>query len=461
MDIKERGGFGSKFGLILASAGSAVGLGNIWRFPTETGENGGAAFILVYLLCVIFVGLPVMISEFIIGRHSKSNTATAYKKLSKHKLWQKVGHLGVLTGFLILAYYNVVAGWTLDYTVQALLNNFNSMAASGNANVFTDYFNNFISNPWKPVIYLVVFMLFTHYVITRGVKNGIERFSKMFMPTLFVLLIILLICSLLMPGAYEGLSFLFSVDFAKITPKVFLAAMGQAFFTLSIGMGCLCTYASYFKSDANLGKTAISVAAIDTCVAIMAGMIIFPAVFSVPGLSVDAGPSLIFIALPNIFQSAFGNLPILSYIFSLLFYFLLVLATLTSTISLHEVVTAYISEVHHLSRKKAATIVTAICIILGVFCSLSMGVLKENTIAGMTLFDLFDYITAKWMLPIGGMLIAIFTGWALSKRVVYEEMTNVRSKGFPIFPQFFFLLKFISPLAILLVFLNELGLFSF
>lgn len=455
----ERGGFGSKLGAILAAAGSAVGLGNIWRFPTETGENGGGAFILIYILCVLLLGMPVMISEFIIGRHSHANTATAYKKLAPGTPWKWVGRLGVLAGFLILSYYAVVAGWTLEYTVASLFNRFNAMARTGQADVFSRYFERFVSDPVSSVAYTVIFLLLTHVVIVRGVQKGIEKFSKIFMPVLFVLLVLLMVSSLTMPGAVQGLRFLFLPDFSKIDSGVVLSAMGQAFYSLSLGMGCLCTYASYFSKDTKLGKTALSVSVIDTCVAVMAGLIIFLAVFSVEGVNPDAGPSLLFITLPSIFQTAFGSYPAVAYVFSLLFYLLLVLATLTSTISLHEVVTAYMSEAHHMSRKKAAVWVTTGCVVLGAVCSLSMGVLSDYKLGGMNIFDLFDFVTAKWMLPVGGILISVFVGWHLNKKVIVAEMTNYGTQKFPVIRTFIFLLKFVVPVLIALIFLNELGLF--
>lgn len=462
METKPRGKFASKLGIILASAGSAVGLGNIWRFPTETGENGGAAFILIYICCILLLGLPVMLSEFMIGRHAHANAATAFEKLAPgKKQWHWIGRLGVVTGTMILSFYNVVAGWTANYSVCALGNGFNRMSESGDPNVFTDYFNSFVTGTYAPVAYLIGFMLLTHIIVVLGVEKGIERFSKLMMPVLFILLLLLAGCALTMDGAADGLRFLFQPNFSKIDPGVVLSAMGQAFFSLSLGIGCLCTYASYFKEDVNLGKTAFSVAGIDTMVAIIAGIIIFPAVFSVPGMEPTEGPKLVFVALPHIFKDVFGGLPLLSYLVPFLFYFLLVLASLTSTISMHEVITAYISEVHHLSRKTAATLVTTVCIILSTLCSLSLGAGSEWTIGGMTLFDFFDYATAKWMLPVGGFFIAIFAGWFLNRQILWNELTNKGSIRFYGFKAFLFLLRFVAPLGILLIFLNELGWLAF
>lgn len=453
MATEKRANFGSKLGVILASAGSAVGLGNIWRFPYETGENGGAAFIIIYLGCVLLMGIPIMVAEFLIGRRSRSNTAGAYQRLAPGTPWKWVGRMGVLAGFLILSYYTVVAGWTLEFIYEAATNSFAGKSAEG----FIASFDSFVANPWRPLIWLIAFMLMTHYIIVKGVEKGIEKSAKIMMPALFILLIILAICSISLPGSSAGINFLFKPDFSQINSKTFLSAMGQAFFSLSLGMGCLCTYASYFKNDTPLPKVALNVATIDTLVAILAGIIIFPAAFSV-GIKPDAGPSLLFITLPNVFQQAFGSIPLLAITLSIMFYVLLAVAALTSTISLHEVVTAYLHEEFNMTRKKAARIVTTSCIILGVFCSLSLGIGKEYTLFGMTLFDLFDYVTAKLMMPIGGFLIAIFTGWYLDKKIVWEEITN-RGKLKPIvFKTLVFLLKYFSPIAILLIFIHELGL---
>lgn len=448
----ERANFGSKLGIILASAGSAVGLGNIWRFPCEVGENGGAAFILVYLVCVFFLGVPVMVSEFLIGRHSHANTASAYQILAPGTPWKLVGLMGVFAGFLILSYYTVVAGWTLEYMTAAL----SGQLSSDGTKDFTAFFNDFVSHPWKPLIFLAVFMLLTHGVIVRGVKDGIEKFSKVMMPMLLLIIGILVVCSFSMPGSAEGLTFLLKPDFSKITTKVVLSAMGQAFFSLSLGMGCLCTYASYFSKEANLMKTAGSVAIIDTMVAVMSGFIIFPAVYSVPGLSPDAGPGLVFVTLPNVFNIAFGNIPWLGYLFSVMFYVLLVLAALTSTISLHEVAMAYISESYDILRRCAADVVTGSCILLGALCSLSFGVLSDVTVGGLTFFDLFDFLSAKFMMPLGGMLISIFTGWYLDRKLVRDEVTNEGRLRIPVFRFYIFLLKYFAPLAIGIIFVNEL-----
>ena len=453
MTKKERGNFGSKLGVILASAGSAVGLGNIWRFPYETGNHGGAAFILINLGCILLLGLPIMIAEFLIGRHSQANTARAYQILAPGTQWRWVGRMGVLAGFLILGYYSVVAGWTLEYIFEAVSNSFAGITPAE----FISSFQSFSSNPWRPALWLTLFLLATHFIIVKGVEKGIEKSSKIMMPTLFIIILILVGCSVTLPGAGKGIEFLLKPDFSKVDGNVFLGAMGQAFFSLSLGMGCLCTYASYFSKNTNLTRTAFSVGIIDTFVAVLAGFIIFPAAFSV-GIQPDAGPSLIFITLPNVFQQAFSGIPILAYIFSVMFYVLLALAALTSTISLHEVVTAYLHEEFNFTRGKAARLVTTGCILLGILCSLSLGVTKEFTIFGLGMFDLFDFVTAKLMLPLGGLLISIFTGWYLDKKLVWSEITNNGTLKVPTYKLIIFILKYVAPIAISVIFINELGL---
>ena len=317
----DRINFGSKIGAMLAAAGSAVGLGNIWRFPFEAGSHGGAAFILLYIGCVLLFGLPIMIAEFAVGRHAKSSTGEAFRTLHPKGAWKWIGYMGVLTPFLILGYYSVVAGWTLEYIFAAMTGGFSGKTSSD----FITMFQTFSQNPVRPLIWLFLFLMLTHIIIVKGVKDGIERCSKIMMPLLFLLIIVLAVCSIALPGAGKGLDFLLKPDFSKVTPDVFLGAMGQAFFSLSLGKGCLSTYASYFSKDTRLGRTALSVGLIDTGVAILAGLVIFPAAFSV-GIRPDVGPSLIFITLPNVFQQAFGSMPLLAYLCSVSFYVLLALA---------------------------------------------------------------------------------------------------------------------------------------
>lgn len=449
--MEKRANFGSKLGIILASAGSAVGLGNVWRFPTEVGANGGAAFILVYIACVLLLGVPLMISEFVIGRHTHQNTADAYRQLAPRTPWVFQGYLGVFTSWFILCYYSVVSGWTLKYLISSITGQVITIEDSD------AYFNQFTASPWLPLGCMVAVMLMCHWVIARGVQGGIEKYSKLMMPLLLLIIAVLVICSFSMPGTEEGLRFLFKPDLSKINSSVILSAMGQAFFSLSIAMGCLCTYASYFRDDAKLVKTAGSVAIIDTTVAIMSGFIIFPAVFSVPELVPNAGPGLVFITLPNVFQIAFAHVPVLGWLFSVMFYLLLLLAALTSMMSIHEPTTAFLLEHFHLQRRTATWMVTLSCILIGVLCSLSFGPLSDvKFLFGMTFFDFFDFVSAKIFLPVGGIIIALFVGWKLDRQLVYDEVTNHGSVPFRAFPVYRFILRWLAPIAIGLIFLNEL-----
>ena len=451
MQKMDRASFGSKIGAILAAAGSAVGLGNIWRFPYEAGNHGGAAFILLYLACVFIMGMPIMIAEFTVGRRAKASTGRAFGLLANNDKWNAIGMLGVLAGLLILGYYSVVAGWTLEYILSSVTNGF----ADKKPEDFVAAFQSFSHDPIRPIVWLLAFLFFTHYIVVKGVKDGIEKSSKIMMPVLFILIVVLAICSMTLPNASKGLEFLLKPDFSKVNADVFLGAMGQAFFSLSLGMGCLSTYASYFGSDTRLGKTALSVGVIDTFVAILAGLIIFPAAFSV-GIQPDAGPSLIFITLPNVFQQAFGGIPFLAMIFSLLFYVLLALAALTSTISLHEVVTAYLNERFKISRNRAAMLVTGFCVVTGILSSLSLGAWDAKFFS-LSFFDLLDFVTAKLMLPLGGLLVCLFVGWYLKRSVSYEELTNYGLQKAPYFPVYMFILRYFAPIAIVLIFVNELG----
>ena len=447
---QNRGSFGSKIGVVLAAAGSAVGLGNVWRFPTEVGNNGGAAFILIYLAAVLFIGIPVMVSEFVIGRSTHANTITAFRKLAPGTWWRIGGIEGVFVAFIIFCYYIVVSGWTLHYAVSSFLNRL-----SGD-NDYKEYFTNFVGSPWEPVLYAVVFMLMVHLVVVRGVESGIEKSAKLMMPLLLLIIGVLVVCSFSMSGFTEGVSFLLQPDFSKVTPTVVLSAVGQAFYSLSLAMGCLCTYASYFGPNTNLMKTAMSVSVIDTSVAVLCGFIIFPAVFSVSGVEPGEGPGLVFITLPHVFNIAFHNVPIIGYLFSALFYVLLMLSALTSAISLHESVTAYVHEEWHLTRKKAASLVTVGCILLGIACSLSMGVWNEYRVCGLCLFDLFDFVSAKIILPLGGIIICLFVGWRLPRKMVYDEVSNKGALRVRLFGIYLFLVRWVAPLTIAIIFIREL-----
>ena len=448
----ERANFSSKLGVILATAGSAVGLGNVWRFPYMAGENGGAVFIMIYVACILLLGIPCMVSEFIIGRHGQANTARAYRKLAGGSPWSIIGYMGVLTGFLITGYYAVVAGWCLQYIWASLVGHL-----QGDPTYFQTYFAEFSGDPVKPIFWTVIILVFTYLIIEHGVRDGIERASKLLMPTLFFLLLIIVGASCMLPGADKGIEFLFKPDFAAINSDVFLAALGQAFYSLSIAMGCICTYASYFSRQTNLTKSAIQIGVIDSLVAILAGLMIFPAAFSV-GVNPDSGPSLIFITLPNVFQQAFAQMPVVGYVIAVLFFLLLSLAALTSLISLHEVSTAFIHEEMRVTRKRAAVIVTILACIIGAFCSLSLGATDKLVLFGRPLFDWFDFITGQIFLPVVGFLTCIFIGWFVPHKVVRDEFTNWGTLRGRFFHLFLFLVKYVCPICILFIFLHQFGL---
>ena len=365
--------------------------------------------------------------------------------------WAFVGFLGVLTGFLIMSYYAVVSGWCLQYIYASLTGHLH-----GDPQYVTNYFQNFSTNAVKPVFWTVIILAVTCYIIVKGVEKGIERASKLFMPTLFILLLVIVAASCMLPGAEKGIVFLFKPDFTKISKDVFLGALGQSFYSLSIAMGCLCTYASYFSRQTNLTQSAVHIGVIDSIVAILAGLMIFPAAFSV-GITPDAGPSLIFITLPNVFNQAFAAMPIVGYVISLLFYGLLALAALTSLISLHEVSTAFLHEEMKISRRQAAIIITVSCIFLGTFCSLSLGGYDGLKLFGMSLFELFDFVTGQIMLPVGGFLTCLFVGWYVPRHIVREELPNGGELKGQFFNLFIFAVRYICPLFILLIFLHQFG----
>jgi NSS family neurotransmitter:Na+ symporter len=455
----ERENFGSKIGAVLAAAGSAVGLGNVWRFPIETGQNGGAAFIIIYVICILLLGLPIMISEFLVGRYTHANTAGAFRIVSNGSPWKWVGRMGIFTGWFILCYYVVVGAWTMHYTFLSVTNAFHEVPAKE----YGDIFDNFVAHPWLPTVWLFVFIGVIHYVITRGVQSGIEKSAKLMMPTLFLITIFLAVCSVSLPGASKGLEFLLKPDWSKVDSTTVLDAMGQAFYSLSLAMGCLCTYASYFDKKTPLAKSAVNVSIIDTLIAIMAGFIIFPSVFNI-GMDpneMGVGAGLTFVSLPNVFQQALGNGSFLAVVFSSLFYFLLFVAALTSAISLHEVATAYVTEEFDMTRKKGAALVTATVLILGTMCSLSFGPLSGLTLFDRSIFSLFDDFSGRILLPLGGMLISIFAGWVLDRKLYRDELSNQGDLKTPYFKMLVFSLRYIAPLAIGLVFLDQLGAFGF
>lgn len=441
-----RDGFGSKVGIIAAAAGSAVGLGNIYRFPCELGNNGGGAFLLVYLLIVLCLGVPVMLSELIIGRRTQKNPIGAFKMLKPKSAWPVVGYMGVFCAFIIMAFYCTIAGWTLEYIVKAVGNQFQGKDLATIESEFAAFHNM----GWRNVLWESIFIFLTAFVVFKGVADGIEKYSKVLMPLLLLILIILGIRSLTLPGAREGLSFLFRPDFSKITGDVLISALGQVFFSLSMGMGVLITYGSYIKKDDNLATTALSVTLSDTLVAVLAGIVIFPAAFSF-GVNPTEGMGLVFSTLPMIFNQMAGG-----YFFCIIFFVLLAVAALTSTISLLEVIVAYFVEELHITRRWATVIAALGCMVLGIFASLSLRDGSSFTIAGMSFFDSLDFLSAKILLPIGAFFIVIFVGWRLGKSKFFEEITNNGSLKLSVKWVIFFIIRFLAPLAIAFIFITGL-----
>ena len=443
----QRASFGGKISAILVAAGSAIGLGSIWRFPYMAGEHGGAAFLLVYLLCVFVVGIPVMLGEFAVGRATKQNAVGGFRSLSKP--WRWLGYNGVIGALFISGYYYVVAGWSLEYLVSSFTGLYSSSAS------FSDQFSAFQLSP-RQAIYTVVFILLTHLIIIRGVEKGIEKASKVMMPALFVILIIMAVRVAFMPNAIEGYRFFLEPNFKEaFSAETIFTAIGQAFFSLSVGMGCMVTYASYFKSNNNLTGTSFSVALLTLLVAVLAGLVIFPAVFSA-GLEPAEGASLIFVTLPEIFK----DMP-LAQLWSGVFFVLLVLASLTSTISFHEVLTAYFAEEHKLSRKAATRLTSALSIAL---CMLTLFWTFDVDFAGLHLekisfFDIFDYTTANILMPLGGLFTCIFVAWWMKKDFLQGEMTNHGKLKGRAFPLLYFTLRYITPLLIVYIFVKNLGIF--
>lgn len=436
--MQERVNFGSKFGIIAAVAGSAIGLGNIWKFPYLAGENGGGAFILVYLLCVAVIGVPIMMSEFVIGRKGQKNAFGSFKAIAPGTKWYMAGFMGVVAAFFILSFYSAVAGWTLEYVVLSLTNQF----ANQTPEQVTATFQAFIQNPVRPIVWQMLFLLLTAIIVWAGVRKGIEKYTKILMPLLLLLILVLCVRSITLPGGVGGLAFLFKPDFSKITGTTLLNALGQAFFSLSLGMGTLITYSSYFGKSVKLGEIAVKVSFADTMIAILAGIAIFPAVFAF-GIEPSAGPGLVFLTLPGIFQQMPGG-----NIFGAFFFILLGVAALTSTISILEVIVAFFSEELRISRRRATAISVASVAVLGTLASLSFSSLAHFKIFGKTVFDLLDYSSTNILLPLGGLAIVIFLGWYLKGNVSRQELSNGGTLRVIFFPLFHFIIKFLAPVAI-------------
>lgn len=438
--------FGSRFGALVAMAGSAVGLGNLWRFPYLMGENGGAAFIIVYIAICFLICLPIFISEFVIGRRSQKNAFAAFRDLSGGSNWKLVGLVTIFVPIIVLSYYSVIGGWSVDYLLKSLT--FTFEADTDKTKLFTDL----ATSVWTPLIAHTAFLLLTALIVIVGIKRGIEKFSKLMMPLLFVIVLLIAVYGLTLPGAQKGVSYLFNPDFSKIDGKAIAAALGQAFFSLSLGFGTIMTYASYISKKENILFQSTATAVFDLLFALIAGLAIMPAVFAF-GLSPDSGPGLVFETLPMVF----GQMPAGS-IVAILFFVALLVAALTSSISMMEVGVAYLMEEKKLSRTWSCIIIFAICWILGALCSLSFGPLSHLKIGNGNLFDFFDSFSSNILMTLGSLFTVLFVGWRLKKTDVFDEFTNggTRLRNVRIFGALWFLIRYICPVAIAIIFVSGL-----
>ena len=445
----KRDSFGSRFGALVAMAGSAVGLGNLWRFPYLVGENGGAAFIIIYILMSFFICLPIFICEFVVGRRSQENAYSSFRDLSGGSWWKYVGMMTVIVPLIVTSYYSVVGGWSIEYLFKSLAFSFTlgeSQAAIGTM------FGDFVSSPWLPLATHTLFLLITAVIVAAGIKGGIEKFSKIMMPMLFVIVLGIAIYSMTLPGAKAGLDYLFNPDFSKIDAKACAAALGQAFFSLSIGFGTIMTYASYVSKKENVMFQSMATAASDLAFALIAGMAIMPAVFAF-GLNPQSGPGLVFETLPYVFsQMPAGG------VVAILFFLALLVAAVTSSISMFEVGVAYLVEEKKLPRVGACAIIFAFCWVLGAFCSLSFGPLSEFRLFGRNIFDFFDNLSSNVLMTLGSLLTVLFVGWRLKKTDIYDEFTNggTISMNAKIFGVLWFLIRYICPLAVISIFVSGL-----
>ncbi len=435
------GTWSSRWTFILAATGSAVGLGNIWKFPYMAGDNGGGAFVLVYLACICIIGLPIMLGEIMIGRRGRSSPANSMRSLAVEantsSAWTLLGATGALAGLLILSFYSVAAGWAMSY----IFNGFQNITAESSSSSF----NNLLSSPSSLIFWHTLFISITVFIVARGILQGLEKWINTLMPILFLIILLLCIYAMQTGAFLEGLRYLFMPDFSKINPQVMLEALGQAFFTLSLGMGAIMAYGAYMPANQNIGRTAVSVAALDTGVALLAGIAIFPIVFA-NGLAPSEGPGLVFVTLPI----AFSAMP-LGILFGTLFFVLLSIAALSSSISLIEPGVAWLIESLKIKRTTATIILGFTAWFLGLFSALSFNLISEFTIFGRNFFDATDFLTSQIMLPLGGIFIAIFVGWIMKKEHVLDGL------GFKedfIFKAWYFSVRYIAPTLVGLVFLN-------
>ena len=445
--MKARESFGSRRAVIYAMAGSAIGLGNIWRFPYMAGEHGGAVFVISYIVATLLVSLPVFVAEVTLGRRSRTSSYGAMSKMdpARRKLWRWAGLLSVFIPLFILCYYSVIGGWSLFYLFKACA--FDYVGTSPEA--AEGLFGSFISSVWTPIGMHLVFLAACAWIVARGVKSGIERFSKLTIPALFVLIVLMIAYSLSLPGSSEGVRYLWKPEASALNVKTFVYAMGQSFFSLSLGMGAIVTYGSYVKSDENLVLSSAGTAFFDLVFALLAGMAIMPAVFAA-GIQPGAGPGLIFQGIPFIFSSLGASLPILSSIIAILFFLAIVVAAMTSVISLIEVGVAFLSDRFGVDRPLGSLLIFLVCGAVGVVCSLSFGPLAGVTLVGKNIFDLFDFVSANILMLLGALVAVLFAGWALGRKIVHDELNNGGALRTPawLIDLFLFLIRFLAPAAI-------------
>ena len=443
----KRDSFGSRFGALVAMAGSAVGLGNLWRFPYLVGENGGAAFIIVYVVLMFLICLPIFIAEFVIGRRSQKNAYAAFRDLSGGSWWRWIGVTTVIVPLVVASYYSVIGGWSVEYLFKSFTFAFTGGESQAAINTM---FVDFVSSAWPPIIAHTIFLLTTAIIVVAGVKGGIEKFSKLMMPLLFVIVIVIAGYSLTLPGSGRGVEYLFNPDFSKIDGKALAAALGQAFFSLSLGFGTIMTYASYVDKKENIMFQSSATAVSDLLFALIAGLAIMPAVFSF-GLNPQSGPGLVFETLPYVFsQMPAGG------VIAILFFVSLLVAAVTSAISMFEVGVAYLMEEKKMSRIASCAIIFVACWLFGTLCSLSFGPLSGFKIFSRTIFDFFDYISSNILMTLGSLMTVLFVGWRLKKSDIYDEFTNGGSQktNVKIFGILYFLIRFIAPVAIIAIFLS-------
>jgi len=448
--MRERDHFGSRFAVIMAMAGSAIGLGNIWRFPYMVGEYGGAAFIVVYLLACFALALPIFFAESVIGRRGRSDTFGSMQKLAPGTGWRWVGLLTVLSPIIILSYYSVVGGWSVEYLFKSLAFDFTGPEAQ-----IEGFFGRFISSVWEPIVAHTLFIGLTAAIVLCGVKKGIETFTKITMPVLFVLVVVLVCYSVSLPGSEKGVAYLVKPNFSKLTAEGVAAALGQAFFSLSLGVGTVLTYSSYVKADENLLYSGVGTAVSDLFFAILAGFAIMPAVFAA-GIAPGAGPGLVFETLPFIFNRMGVAIPWLSALVAIVFFLTILTAALTSAISMMEVGVAYLSEEKGVPRTRAVLYITLFAWTVGILCSLSFGPLSHVHLLGCTIFDFLDKLCSNWLLPLGGFLFTLFAGWKMSRADVFDEFTNGGTRNVRLFGVVYFLIRYFAPVGILVVFLSAL-----